>query len=64
MIFMDTVKDKILEALSSTGDGEPTSEHRAWMNAEVRTTLDRKERGEITYHSLDDVRREFGLDAS
>ena len=38
-----------------------TPEHRAWMNAEIRNTLVKKQRGELTYHPLDEVMREFGL---
>lgn len=61
---MDTINDPKLEAMLSTGDNQPiTPEHRAWMNREIRATLEKKARGEMTYHSLDDVRREFGLDA-
>ena len=62
---MDTIKDKTLEQLSSPGDGQPISpEHRAWMDAEIRTTLEKKERGDLTYTPLDQVRRDFGFDAS
>ncbi len=61
---MDTIDDKQLETFLAPSDGQPiTPEHREWMNAQIRATLDKKARGEMTYHSLDDVRREFGLDA-
>ena len=62
---MDTNTDDTTEALLSPGTGQPISaEHCAWMDAEVRSTLEKKARGETTYHNLDDVRRDFGLDAS
>ncbi len=34
------------------------------MNAQIEETLAKKARGEIEYTPLDQVRREFGLDAS
>ena len=62
---METIDDKQLEAFLSPGDGQPiTADHREWMNAQIKATLDKKTRGELNYHSLDDVRRAFGLDAS
>lgn len=62
---MDTVEDKTLDQLLSSGDGQPvTPEHRAWMNAQIRATLAKKERGEMNYTPLDEVRRKLGLDAS
>ena len=61
---MDTIDDKTLEQLVSSGDDAPvTPSHRAWMNAEVRETLGKKADGGLTYTSLDQVRRDFGLDA-
>lgn len=61
---MDTIKDETLDALLSSGDGQPiTPEHREWMNAEIRKTLAKMDAGETTYHNLDDVMREFGFDA-
>jgi hypothetical protein len=61
---MDTIDDQKLESLLSRGDAEPiTPEHRAWMNAEIEKTLAKMDAGETTYHSLDDVMREFGFDA-
>jgi len=38
------------------------SEHREWMNAEIRKTPAKMDAGEMTYHSLEDVMREFGFD--
>lgn len=62
---MDTIKDKTLDQLLSPDDGQPiTPEHRAWMNDQIKQTLAKKERGEMNYTPLDEVRREFGLDAS
>jgi hypothetical protein len=45
-------------------DEEITPEHRAWMNDQIRDALERKARGEMTYTSLEEVRRKFGFDAS
>lgn len=62
---MDTIDDKKLnEFLAPVTDAEITPEHRAWMNAKIEATLEKKARGELSYTPLDDVRREFGLDAS
>lgn len=44
-------------------EGDITPEHRAWMDAQIETTLAKKASGEMGYHSLDDVMREFGFDA-
>ncbi len=40
---------------------KPTPEHRAWMNNQIQTTLDKKQRGELKYTPLEDVRKEFGF---
>ena len=62
---MKTIEDKTLDKLLSSGNGQPvTPEHRDWMNAQIRQTLSKKQRGEMNYTLLDQVRREFGLDAS
>jgi len=62
---MNTNEDAKLDQLRSTGDGQPvTPEHRAWMNDQIRATLEKKQRGEMKYTPLDQARREFGLDAS
>ncbi len=62
---MDTIEDKNLDQFLSSGDGKPvTPEHRAWMNEQIRQTLAKKEGGNMGYTPLDEVRREFQLDAS
>lgn len=35
--------------------------HRAWMDEQIRETLARKERGEIGYSPVEDIRGKFGL---
>lgn len=62
---MKTITDKKLDQLLSTDDAQPvTREHRDWMNGQIRQTLAKKARGELSYTALDQVRRELGLDAS
>jgi len=62
---MNTINDSKLEKLLSSGDDEQsTAEQRAWMNEQIKTTLSKKAHGDMTYTSLDEVRREFGFDAS
>ena len=65
MVSMETIDDKTLSDLVSPADDQPiTDEHRAWMNAQIKGTLEKKKRGEMNYTPLDQARREFGLDAS
>lgn len=65
MEFMDTIEETTLDQYLSSGDGQLiTPEHRAWMNEQIKATLAKKARGETKYTPLDQVRREFGLDAS
>ncbi len=62
---MDTIDQQTPRTLLSSGDDHSiTPEHRAWMNTEIRATLEKKARGELSYKPLEQVRREFGLDAS
>jgi len=62
---MDTISVAKLKKLLSSDDGhETTADHRAWMNEQIKATLSKKAMGEMTYTSLDDVRRKFGFDAS
>ena len=62
---MDKINDAKLERLLSTAERHPpTEEHQGWMNEQIKTTLSKKTRGELTYTPLDEARREFGLDAS
>lgn len=62
---MDTVEDKkVQRILDPVAEADITPEHRAWMNAKVKARLEKKARGETTYTSLDEARREFGFDAS
>lgn len=62
---MNTITDKKLDQLLSTDDAQPIArEHREWMNRRIRQTLEKKAKGELSYKSLDQVRRELGLDAS
>jgi len=44
-------------------DDRISSEHRAWMNAQIRETLAQIEAGRIGFRSLEDVMREFGFNA-
>ncbi|MBL4619258.1 MAG: hypothetical protein JKX88_04070 [Marinicaulis sp.] len=54
--------DTELEAyLAPTSEDQITPEHRAWMNAEIQKTMDKKARGEANYTPLETVRAEFGL---
>ena len=56
--------DSDLDAyLAPSKSGECSPEHDAWTKAQIKATLARKAAGEMTYHSLDDVMREFGFDA-
>ena len=50
--------------LDPVAESDITAEHREWMNAEITARLDKKARGENAYTRVDDVRHEFGLDAS
>ena len=62
---MDTVDDKKMQrVLDPVAESDITAEHREWMNAEITARLDKKARGETAYTRVDDVRGEFGLDAS
>ena len=54
-----------MDNLLSSGDGQPIApNHRQWMNDQINATLEKKARGEMSYTPLDQVRRNFGLDAS
>jgi len=44
-------------------EGETPPEHDAWIKAKINATLAKKAAGEMNYHSLDDVMREFGFNA-
>lgn len=56
--------DKAAEFTAPFAPGEAvTPEHAAWMKAQTRETLDKIERGEMTYRSLDEVMRAHGFDA-
>jgi len=62
---MDTIDDSKLNQLLAPGNAEPIApDHREWMNAQIKATLERKERGEMNYTPLNQVRRAFKLDAS
>lgn len=43
--------------------GECSPEHDAWMKAQIEKTLAKKKAGDMTFHNLDDVMREFGFNA-
>lgn len=59
---MDTIEDDELKAfLEPVADSDITPEHRAWMNDQIRQTLVKKARGELTYKSLDEVRQKFAF---
>ncbi|WP_299629500.1 hypothetical protein [uncultured Tateyamaria sp.] len=47
---------------SETGQ-QPENGHDAWVRRQVQQTLDKKARGEMTYHTLDDVADELGFNA-
>lgn len=51
------------DPFSPVRDSDVTSEHRAWMNEQVASTLEKKARGEMGYTALDKVRQKFGLNA-
>tara|TARA_R110000751_G_scaffold270143_1_gene369877 strand:+ start:409 stop:585 length:177 start_codon:yes stop_codon:yes gene_type:complete len=42
-------------------DSDITPEHRAWMNARIEETLEKKRKGELTFRALDEVRRDYGF---
>ncbi|MDP1554304.1 MAG: hypothetical protein Q8L84_02495 [Hyphomonas sp.] len=44
-------------------DFVPDPAHEAWLEAEVRRTLEAKADGRMTYRTLDEVARKFGADA-
>jgi hypothetical protein len=44
-------------------DFVPDPEHEAWLEAEVRRTLEAKAEGRMTYRTLDEVARKFRADA-
>lgn len=45
----------------SVADAEITPAHRNWMNTQIENALDLKRGGDVTYKSLDEMRRKFGL---
>ncbi|MEX6507681.1 hypothetical protein [Jiella sp. M17.18] len=62
---MDDLRTEELDGfLQPLPDGQVTPEHRAWMNEQIDRTLAKKAQGEMTYTSLDQVRRTFDVDAS
>ena len=55
------IQDEV-DAIEAGRDAKAiTPEHRAWMNAQIQRTLDKKARGEANYSPLEDVRKEFGF---
>jgi hypothetical protein len=65
MVAMEPTGDKRLSDFVSSGADQPiTAKHRAWMNAKIKGTLEKKKCGEMNYIPLDQIRREFELDAS
>jgi hypothetical protein len=44
-------------------DFAATPEHNAWLEAEIRQTLDAKAEGRMTYRPLEEVVRRFTPDA-
>lgn len=60
---MTDLKDRVDAYLAPSNDGECSPEHDAWMKAEIKKTLAKKETGTMTYRSLDAVMRDFGFDA-
>ncbi|TFF27428.1 hypothetical protein E3C22_02920 [Jiella endophytica] len=62
---MDDFRSDDLDGyLRPVRDDEVASNHRVWMNEQIAETLAKKERGEMNYAPLDQVRRAFKLDAS
>ncbi len=61
---MDTIDDDYLQDLMTpVADSDIEPAHRAWMNELIEYRMARKANGETTYTSLDQVRRELGIDA-
>lgn len=61
---MNTIEKSIVDELLAPESGSPVApEHRAWMNDRIREALATVEAGEMTYHSLEEIMREFGFDA-
>ena len=50
------------EMTAETGQ-QPEEGHDAWVRNQVQKTLDKKARGEMTYHTLDEVADELGFNA-
>ena len=42
---------------------QPEDGHDAWVRRQIQKTLDKKARGEMIYHSLDEVADELGFNA-
>ena len=56
--------DTAAEFTKPFAPGEEVSpEHAVWMKAQTQATLDKIERGEMTYRSLDEVMRTHGFNA-
>ncbi len=51
------------DEMISQSDQRPVEGHDAWVRNQVQGTLDKKARGEMTYHSLEDVADELGFNA-
>ena len=49
--------------LAPLTEGDCSVEHDAWMNAQIKQTLAKKQAGEMTYRFLDEVMRKFGFNA-
>lgn len=60
---IDTSQDEATRFTAPLKRGEESPAHDAWMKAEIRKTLAKKQAGKMTYRSLDEVMRKFGFDA-
>lgn len=55
------IRDEVKTIEKGTAEKAISPEHRAWMNAQIQKTMDKKARGEANYTPLETVRKEFGF---
>lgn len=59
----ETIDNSTQELLAPLIEGEASDDHEVWMKSEIKKTLAKKAAGKMSYHSLDDVKDELGLNA-
>lgn len=59
----ETIDKSTQDFLAPLIEGEASDNHEAWMKSEIKKTLAKKEAGDMSYHSLDDVKNTLGLNA-